>query len=43
MDIDIARDSTTPSGESERWAPWRVWTIRIWYGLLSLWPLSMAR
>ena len=43
MGIETAHSVPTPADQSERWPPWRVWTIRIWYGLLALWALSMSR
>jgi hypothetical protein len=42
MGIQIRHSRTTSANENERWAGRRVWAIRIWYGLLSLWALSMA-
>lgn len=42
MTTDIARDGITVTTADDRWPRWRVWTIRIWYGLLSLWALSMS-
>lgn len=38
MDIDV-----TPTPTTSAWPRWRVWTIRIWYAVLGLWALSMAR
>src|SRR5258706_1840185 len=43
MGLETAQSAPTPAEEDERWPRWRVWGIRIWYGLLSLWALSMAR
>jgi hypothetical protein len=36
-------ERTTPAAETDRWPPWRTWAIRIWYGLLGLWALSMSQ
>jgi hypothetical protein len=43
MGFDVMHGPTTPTGESAQWPRWRVRAIRIWYGLLSLWALSMAQ
>lgn len=40
MDIHATRES---AAHVEQWPRWRVWSIRVWYGLLSLWTLSMAQ
>ena len=32
----------TVSADVRRWPTWRVWSIRVWYGLLSLLTLSMG-
>jgi hypothetical protein len=42
MDINVQHGSTVTIAADQRWAPWRVWAIRIWYGLLSMWALSMS-
>ena len=43
MGLETVQSAPTPAEEDGRWPRWRVWGIRIWYGLLSLWGLSMAR
>jgi hypothetical protein len=43
MTTGTARDGTTSLQPLDRWPRWLVWVIRGWYGLLSLWALSMAR
>jgi hypothetical protein len=43
MTTDTARDDMAATSARDRWPRWRVWTIRVWYGLLSLWALSMAQ
>jgi hypothetical protein len=35
-------ERTAPTAETERWPRWRIWAIRIWYGLLGVWALSMS-
>jgi hypothetical protein len=42
MGIQVTNDRTAPAERDERWPRWRVWAIRIWYGLLSLWAFSMS-
>jgi hypothetical protein len=42
MGIQVTNDRTAPAEGDERWPRWRVWAIRIWYGLLSLWALAMS-
>ncbi|WP_130511867.1 hypothetical protein [Krasilnikovia cinnamomea] len=43
MGAAAVQSASTPSGAGERWPRWRVWIIRIWYGLLGLWALSMSQ
>jgi hypothetical protein len=43
MGIEAVQSTSTPSDAAERWPRWRVWTIRVWYGLLGLWVLSMSQ
>jgi hypothetical protein len=43
MGIEAVQSTSAPSDAGERWPRWRVWTIRVWYGLLGLWALSMAQ
>jgi hypothetical protein len=43
MTTENTHDQTAAAAERETWPRWRVWTIRIWYGLLTLWALSMSR
>lgn len=43
MRTDTAQEGTTAIGSPDRWPRWRIWAIRVWYGLLSLWALSLAR
>ncbi|MBO3751719.1 hypothetical protein J5X84_37085 [Streptosporangiaceae bacterium NEAU-GS5] len=43
MDIEATHERTTPIGEGDRWSRRRRWAIRLWYGVLGLWALSMAR
>jgi hypothetical protein len=43
MDIEMAQEHTTSALNGQGWTRWRMWTIRIWYGLLSLWALSMSQ
>lgn len=44
----IVRAPSTPLRDSDAtghivpWPPWRVWAIRGWYGLLSMWAVLMA-
>jgi hypothetical protein len=39
MGIEAAQEQV----DNQHWPRWRVWTIRIWYALLSLWTLGMAQ
>jgi hypothetical protein len=43
MGIEAVHSTSAPSDAGERWPRWRVWTIRVWYGLLGLWTLSMSQ
>jgi hypothetical protein len=43
MGIEAAQSAPASSDAGERWPRWRVWTIRLWYGLLGLWTLSMSQ
>jgi hypothetical protein len=43
MGIETTQNGPLSADEGERWARWRVWGIRIWYGLLSVWTLLMAQ
>ena len=43
MGTEAVQSIPTPFDAGERWPRWRVWSIRIWYGLLGLWALSMSQ
>lgn len=43
MDINATPAPTTPVDQDGGWLRGRIWSIRIWYGLLGLWALLMAR
>lgn len=43
LEADTEPGDATAFSAPDHWPRWRVWAIRFWYGLLSLWALSMAR
>jgi hypothetical protein len=43
MGIEAVQSVPATGSADERWPRWRVWTIRIWYGLLGLWAVVWSQ